>query len=301
MHASVFRESYCQERATLASDINVPVADFADQLYAQSTWRKNDLNSLFAALNIEVKSFPASTAVNAAPQLRFSSPIPDYQKSIITRACYLVFYAHWEGFIKECVSIYLRNLPSITYAENPHLALYCFARLTNGRKPVSGKKREKDPKEEYNKVFQNVQDTALFLGKNLSSISSITFLPEDIFFKEGNEDKTFSDICRELTDTQSNLSSALLRNLLFWCDLDSDLLDPESGTAIISGHDFGTIDFLVDERNEFAHGNIGADGDNLNRLEAQFDRFPEIFQLLVRILGSIPGILINKLDVLFNR
>ncbi|MFF1377154.1 MAE_28990/MAE_18760 family HEPN-like nuclease [Streptomyces sp. NPDC058308] len=139
------------------------------------------------------------------------------QKNLMCRAAVVFTYAHWEGFVKNASSLYIRHI--------------------NGQQiPVS----------KLRNCFQAAYVAGHF--KRAQNSSKVSFLGEVLTSIDADREKIFSVSPDKYVDTESNLSSTVFQSLVTGLGL--PYLDSYSTRQIFIDEK------LVFGRNQVAHGEL---------------------------------------------
>lgn len=172
----------------------------------------------------------------------------DHEKTLLLRAAMPVLYAHWEGFAKEASQIYLDfvSQQGLYYSElNVN-----FTALT-----ARGKIRQ---------------------AADAQKISAYISVVDFIFTQQTERAKISSNSI----DTESNLSSSVLKNIMLCLGLDYDS-SWSSRELLVDGS-------LLKNRNEIAHG---------TKVQVDEDTYRQLHDLVIDMLNHFRNIIENAAEL----
>lgn len=130
------------------------LSELQDKLAKESAWRKKELHQLRQQLGLNYQSFSKkrddgsieiSYEYVAALETLETQEEPEGPPAQTKRALFLMVYAHWEGFIKHSIKVYLHYVAYLREDERPfHPAL--FRKLLINRLTSQKEKAEDLPK-----------------------------------------------------------------------------------------------------------------------------------------------------------
>ena len=172
----------------------------------------------------------------------------DYEKTLLLRVAMPVLYAHWEGFAKEASQIYLDFISQqgLHYSE---LNENFMALAARGR-------------------IRQAADT--------QKISAYISVVDFIFTQQTERAKISSNSI----DTESNLSSSVLKNIMLCLGLDYDS-SWSSRELLIDGS-------LLKNRNEIAHG---------TKVQIDEDTYRQLHDLVIDMLNHFRNIIENAAEL----
>lgn len=254
------------------------IDDFAQELAAASAWRKTELKRLARSFDLQYRRTRRADPID---QQKFedyfqylneggtahSIPVSAMGK----RALYTITYSHWEGYVKQAIRIYLKNLAYISMSEgakHPRM----MKRLTLWRLDSHRVKA--------GKILDYSEEAVRELRAGFELYSDDDF----------RISLSKSDI-KKLSDTKSNLN---LRNL-------SDLfkqLDIEL-SSFFDGSNKPILYCMVEIRNGIAHGDPEfRDKDLPGELK---DGLPKTIEFVLEAFSEVQETLIRKAETTFQQ
>lgn len=230
-----------------------------EALPKSSSWRKTEINELLEELGLGFHSFNTfkmgddkgndevffEYAFEREVGYNRNSPDVDYFSAWKFRVAYVIAYAHWEGFVKSTVQLYLRHLDHVSiddYEQHPRLVGNALKYKSSGFK-----KEYSDKLDQFHKKVNGKGAKVNLLGV-LSPFGEALSVEPLGYFQDSSIDLDEA-LVAHLTDTGSNLKFDRFKELMLKLDLEIDRF-------FWTNKD--TIDELVQIRNGIAHGDANS-------------------------------------------